>query len=381
MGEPVISALRSEDRDGNRHYIYPPTGEQLVSVTTVLGATEGKPYLVPWAARLAAEYALDNLDMLAGLLRHDGRDAAIELAKKEAERIRSIKRDTGTYVHDVVEALILWAASPEGTGTDIVLPVLPEKLQGADYDDDPIEDVIDWMVEGFLNFVTDFRPQFEAAEMTVYDHPLGIAGTLDIIATLRGYGIAPAGFIAAPGGVTVCIDVKTGKSQDVTWQEQLAAYRRMRECLLPMGEIVPMPPTDCGGVLHLRPEHERGYQLMPVAGTDDEAAWADFQTAFSTYRGRRSRRAKPGKVVRPLRPDGTMPTPRLRDLDGEGYGRCLKPLIQAGVGDLEQLAAMDAGDCLAVKGIGGKTLEVIRLMLADHGLHLAGEPATAGKVA
>ena len=58
-------------------------------------------------------------------------------------------------------------------------------------------------------------------------------------------------------------------------------------------------------------------------------------------------KAKPGKVCYPLRADGTIQQPRLADLDGEGYGRALSPLIKAGIGDLEQLAAMDAGDCLA----------------------------------
>ena len=43
---------------------------------------------------------------------------------------------------------------------------------------------------------------------------------------------------------------------------------------------------------------------------------------------------------------------------------------------------MDAGDCLKVKGIAGKLLDTIRVMLADHGLHLRGEaPADLKAVA
>ena len=71
----------------------------------------------------------------------------------------------------------------------------------------------------------------------------------------------------------------------------------------------------------------------------------------------------------------------LADLDGEGYGRALSPLVKAGITDLEQLAAMDAGDCLKVKGIAGKLLDGIRVMLADHGLHLAGEAPEIAKAA
>ena len=376
----MTTAERTTDpATGRRHYTYPPTGEQLVSVTTVLGATEGKPHLVPWSARLAAEYAVDNLAGLAAVARTQGHDAAVTLAKKQAELIRGRKRDAGGYVHDVVEALIIWAASPAGTGAEIALPLLPEHLEGADYDDDPLEDVVDWMVTGFMNWVADFAPQFTAAEMTVFNQPLGVAGTLDIIAILHGLGIGPAGrLVPAPGGCfTPCIDVKTGKYPDITWPEQIAGYRRMRQCLIPLEGLLPMPATDAGAVLHLRPEYERGYRLMLVAAEDDEAAWTRFRGALDLYRGRTSARAKPGKVVYPLRPDGTMPSPRLADLDGEGYGRALAPLIKAGITDLEQLAAIKAGDCLAVKGVAGKVLEIIRLMLADHGLHLAGDTTTA----
>jgi hypothetical protein len=130
------------------HYIYPPTGEEFTRVTTILGGTEGKPWLAPWSARIAAEYAVDNLGMLAGLVKTSGRDAAVAVAKEQAEHIRDIKRDTGGYVHSIVEALVLWAASPEGRGSDIALPLLPEHLEGADYDDEPVETVAEWMVEG-----------------------------------------------------------------------------------------------------------------------------------------------------------------------------------------------------------------------------------------
>jgi hypothetical protein len=68
-----------------------------------------------------------------------------------------------------------------------------------------------------------------------------------------------------------------------------------------------------------------------------------------------------------------MPAPRLRDLDGEGYGIAPGALAKAGVADLDQLAAMTAGDCLKTKGVGPKSIPIIRRMLADHGLNLRGE--------
>ena len=43
------------------------------------------------------------------------------------------------------------------------------------------------MIDGFINFVAAFKPRFLAAEMPVYNQPLGYAGTLDDIIELDGY--------------------------------------------------------------------------------------------------------------------------------------------------------------------------------------------------
>jgi hypothetical protein len=370
-------------RNESDSYIYPPTGEHLTRVTTVLDATHGKQrYLVPWSARLAAECAVDNLDALEAVLsgramavcsRESGHQAAVDMTKGRAEDDRNLKREVGSHVHHMVEAMVLWQASPEGHGADLVFPDLPGHLAGQLYDDDPVKKVADWMVEGFLNWVADYQPEFLAAEMTVFNQPLGVAGTLDKIVWLPGLAIGKAGRFVPGDGVTICGDVKTGKNPDVTWGEQIAAYRHAPEALMPMGEIVRMPRTDAGAVLHLRPEHPRGYRFHLISGADDADSWNTFRRDVEIFQSRKARKAKPGKVCYPLRADGTIQQPLLADLDGEGYGRALSPLVKAGITDLEQLAAMDAGDCLAIKGVGGKLLDGIRVMLADHGLILRGE--------
>jgi hypothetical protein len=182
--------------------------------------------------------------------------------------------------------------------------------------------------------------------------------------------------------VTPCIDVKTGKNPDKTWREQIAAYRHAPEAdPTRLGDLVPMPATDAGAVLHLRPEYPRGYRLNLISGAADARAWNRFRRDVEIFQGRKEENAKPGKVCYPLRADGTIQQPRIADLDGEGYGRALSPLVKAGVEDLEQLAAMTAGDCLKIKNIAGKTLDIIRVMLADHGLHLAGEAPETLKAA
>jgi hypothetical protein len=394
----AIANAVTDEKTGERDYLYPPTGEMFPSVTTVLGGTEGKPWLPGWAAGIAAEYAYDNHAVLEALAAkkaaehlaagmpapaaaQKGRDDAVAFAKRESERIRDVKRDTGGYVHSIAEALVLWQASPEGHGAELSLPLLPDHLHGADYDGLPVEDVSEWMIEGFLNWVSDYSPRFLAAEMTVFHPGLKVAGTLDAIAELPGLGIGRAGRFVPGPGVTGCFDVKTGKHLSVTWPEQVGTYRRCPECLLPLGEMRPTPPTEFGAVVHLRPEYPRCYRLMLISGDSDAAAWDRFQSAAQVYRGRRAAKAKPGKVCYPLRADGTIRQPRIADLDGEGYGRVLSPLLKAGYEDLEQVAAVSAGQLLRTRGIKDKTLDGIRVMLADHGLHLAGETPVLQEVA
>lgn len=395
----LVRADRTEIGD-DRFYTYPRTHEQWISVTSVTSGTSAKPWLGPWNSKVAATYAVTNLRDLARLIREistakaaelaqsgetlsktalakqarqAGEEAAIKLIKKQAEVIRDRKAHTGTHVHDFAEALIYWTASPEGQGGTVAIPPIPEHLQGKMYDEEPIERVIDFMETGFLNFVSDFNPRFLAAEMAVFHPGLRVAGTLDTILVLEGYDLDASGFlIAAPGNVLViCVDFKTGKNLDNTIKEQLAIYQRAPECLLPMGELAAMPHIDLGAVLHLRPEYERGYRFMPVSRRDDALAWNRFRRALDIYYGRLDAGDKPGFPAYPLRPDGTMPSRRLWDMDGEGYGRAPRALAKAGVDDLEMLATFTEQDCLDLPGIGEKSVPLIEQILADHGLCLA----------
>lgn len=383
-----VSVTRDDD---SRYYPYPPTQELLDSVTTIIGATNSKPWIAKWHGSTSTAWCVDHLGQVARVKRLEGRKAAIDLGKDAAERVRDIKADAGVHVHDVQQALILWAASEGRSGTDIAIPLLPEHLEKATYDlgdgrpEPPLlRDVTDWMVDGFINWVTAFNPVFLATEMPVYNQPLGYAGTLDAIIALDGYAISigtgPKGsdeVIASPGSVLrACVDTKTGKEPEGTWKEQLAAYRRATECQPSKTDgLYPMEPTDCGAVLHLRPDYPDGYSLTLVSTRDDEAAWERFQKAASIYRDRQQVKAKPGTSIRALRPDGTMPGWRLCDVVGEGYGRALAPLRKALGADFElsAVAEFTATDILTVKGIGPKLIDVIREMLADHHLALKGE--------
>lgn len=386
------TAVKTGEYD-DRWYPYPPTGEDLASVTTAIGGTDSKPWKPGWYARTTAAYWADNLPLATATLKTLGRKAAIDLSKDEAERIRDQKADAGKYVHAVQEALILWAASGEGEGANIAYPPLPAHLEGVLYDfgdgtEPPLlADVVKWMIDGFVNFVTAFGDTMKiaAAEMTVYNVGLGVAGTLDMIIILTGYAISrgtgPDGedeIVACPGSVLViCVDTKTGKALEGTWQEQIAAYRRMTECdPTRMGDLHPMPATDCGAVLHLRPDYPDGWLLVLVSSEADDAAWGRFTAAAGLFLGRLKVKDRPGPSIRPLRADGTMPGPRLCDVAGMGYGRALAPLRKALGADAElsAVATFTAAELLKAKiGVGPKLIITIRGMLAAHHLHLAGE--------
>jgi hypothetical protein len=392
----------SELLDGEqRFYPYPPTGELLDRVTTIIGGTDAKPWIARWHGATTAAYCVDNLPLVAATRQVLGRKAAVDLGKDEAERIRDTKADAGSYVHHVQRALILWAASREGEGGAIGIPTLPRHLEGARYDlgdgrdgrdghEEPplLADVVDWMVDGFINFVHAFNPRFIAAEMPVYNQPLGIAGTLDAIIELDGYAISrgtgPKGndeVVACPGAVLVlCVDTKTGKAMEGTWKEQLTAYRHCPECdPSRLGDLRPMPPTTAGAVLHVRPDYPGGHLLTLVSAADDEAAWERFRASAFIYRARQQVRDKPGPAIRALRPDGTMPGVRLCDVAGEGYGYILAPLREALGADAEltAVAAFTQAEILTVRGIGPKRIEDIKEMLADYKLALAAEQKEA----
>ena len=101
----TLEAVRTTNEDDTRTYPYPPTGEELWSVTTVIGATNSKPWIKKWYGSSAMAWAVDHLSLLARTLRatDEGRKVALSLGKDEAERVRKVKADAGTYVHDSVK--------------------------------------------------------------------------------------------------------------------------------------------------------------------------------------------------------------------------------------------------------------------------------------
>lgn len=361
-----------------RWYHHPRSGDRYESVTFINDRSSGKQHFIaPWSASTAAAYAVDHYLDVGELLLAEGRDAAVIHVAGEAQRLRELKAEVGSFVHHLAESLVRWAARYDDTGGDVQLPELPDRIRGELYDDDPVEYVADRMIDGFLNFVSRYNPVFEYAELVGFHHGLDVAGTLDAIIILVGWDIRPDGLLFEAPGCTlrVCLDTKTGRIVDVTTPEQLAVYRRMDEVWVHPGRPKVMPSTDIAAVLHLRPEHHEGYQLIAIPPAEDEAAWHRFCGNVRSYRERAALPAKIGRVAPRPRDDGGPAVPYLSDLVQQGYRQVPSTLRKLGFEDLSDVAIFTADELYAMRGIGKKSVETIRRMLADYGLALAGEPA------
>jgi hypothetical protein len=335
------------DDEGSRWYVDPKSDEQFASVTTIIGMNTSKPWLVAWGAKLAAEYAVERHDLVDAMLAEPESErelsdveraerarrravGAIDHVKREGARRRQEAAERGTWVHDVIEALVL----------DAPIPDVPPETQP--------------FVDAFIDWHCEWNPTYLMAEATVCNRRHGYAGTADIVAYLPALDR------------TALIDAKSGANLDLEMPIQLTAYANAEEVWLPFGNTAPMPKVNMAAVLHLRPE---GHKLIevPLSGTHFSA----FLRMLELTQWRDAQPRRMGKVIYPPLPDGSQPPPLLVDIDSP----CLRILNEAGVTRLDHLADLTAEKLLALKGIGPAKLDQLRSLCAEHGVTLSGEEA------
>ena len=225
MTTPKVNTIQ---RGGSRFYVHPDTGDKVPGVTSVINMLP-KPFLMPWASKMVAEFALENLGAINALASTD-KQAAIDLLKNAPRRNTGKAADMGTDVHDVYDRL--------AKGEDI----------GRQHPD------MEPYVQNFTEFVDEFQPEFIFTEETVWSDTHGYAGSFDVYCTIQGERVFG--------------DWKTTRSGvHAEVALQLAAYRHADYILRPDGSKVPIPEADGGFVLHTRPE---GWSLVPVNCGDDE---------------------------------------------------------------------------------------------------------------
>lgn len=227
-----------------------PDDQRFWSVTTIIGVLD-KPALTYWAADMTARAAIDDQDIWIPMAAKDPGEAHRWLTgarfRKPAGQTRTAA-ELGTAVHAAIEAYTLTGIRPDIAPDDEVLPYF----------------------EQFDRWAQRFQPQYQAAEVTVYDPSYGYAGTCDAFLTVDGVK-----FIADYKTTRKSWDSKgnaTGPYPEVALQ--LAAYRyaelaavwrprrveqfRRRYYLLSPEEqaaAMPVPTVDTGLVIHITPEH------------------------------------------------------------------------------------------------------------------------------
>lgn len=225
MTTPTQARQRSDD--GPRTYAWPPQPPHEMEVLSVTSAMKSlaKPFLIGWAAKMSAECAVEDHELIGQMLqKKTGKKAALDYVKQARFRDSSGKADRGTIVHGAVEAYLAGKKiDPDHIQFLLEEKQVPEDLWAATFK----------MVDGVIEFLYDFEPEIYWSEATIYSREHEYAGTGDII------GKVMVGRKKLP----VTIDFKTGKSIYNEVAMQLAAYARGDFVGLDDGSEAPLTPN------------------------------------------------------------------------------------------------------------------------------------------
>lgn len=252
----MTSPVHATTQESGRFYTHPGSGEKFWSVSTISKAL-AKPFLIPWAAKMAGECAVAEWDYLSTLKPND-RLMRIKSASARNNNRASAK---GNQVHALIE--------------DWIRKGCPENYDITECPRDP--DLIKWNegkelvitkaelqahFDGFVQWVAKHEPKFIHSETTVWSRKEKYAGTLDLIAELPHFQL--------PGeeepGCFAILDAKSGSGIYPEVGLQLAAYARAEFYLDQDGNECPLPPVEAAFALHVT---QNGTKMIPVKIEDD----------------------------------------------------------------------------------------------------------------
>ncbi len=227
-------AIRTIKRGGSRFYISPETAEKVPGVTSIVGMLP-KPFLVHWAARMAAETAVENLDAVASIAARD-EAGAVDYLRHAHSRYTKLRARVGSDAHDLFERMI------RGEAIGRVHPDL-----------EPYR-------AGFAEFLDAVRPELVRAEDVAWSDAHRYAGSFDAILRVR---LGDDGKPDHESGEwhTLIVDWKTSKATYPDVALQMAAYAHADRIIAPDGTSEPMPEFDGAAVLHITPD---GWVFKPV---------------------------------------------------------------------------------------------------------------------
>lgn len=212
-------------------------GYLMPSVTNVIAGLDAA-HLRKWYAKRAAEDAVKVVQEFPGLIETQP-EKAVRWLSKAADRTSNDSAVLGSKVHAAMEAI----AKGEDPG--------------------PLDPTAEKYVQGWRNFVTDFKPKFLHLETTCFGEvedengKLAYAGTADFIAEINGKVYAG--------------DYKTGKSLHDAAAQQLSAIAHAKHYADADGKMHKMPKIDGGIVVHIQPNE---YSVVPAKL--DGTAWETF---------------------------------------------------------------------------------------------------------
>jgi hypothetical protein len=219
---------------GKPTHRYMLDGKKVTGVTTLLSGGLPKPALTYWAARSAAEYVADNLEVLNRL---PDRESIIVTVKESPWSQRDRAAVRGTDVHAIAEALI---HGREAT--------VPEELAG--------------YVDGYVKYLDRWRPEPLLTERPIASRRWRYAGTFDALMRL-------------PSGEVMLADWKTASGVYGDNALQLAAYANAEFYLDADNNEQPLPEIDSLAVVHITPTGTDVYRVK-----DPKAAWKDALHVF-----------------------------------------------------------------------------------------------------
>lgn len=250
----MTSPRHAESTALGRYYTRPGTGEQLISVTNVLSVSCAKPALVPWAAKVCAEWSIEHLGRLFKTARISPDDAIREI-KAQVTVARDHAADLGSAVHHAAERKAL-GVEPLFTG------------EYAEYEQAAMP-FVEQLLQFWADFGIDVEQHIEATEMTVAHPALGYAGTLDVLMWLPLEQDHDGKVHATADGERRLwlIDYKSSATRAATsvygeYALQLAGLRWATEMWLPNDTVEEFKLPIAGtAVLNLR---AKKYELVPL---------------------------------------------------------------------------------------------------------------------
>lgn len=291
---PYEPPPNTEHQGDWRWYVHPTTDERFVSVTTALDAVD-KGKLLFWATGLSAQAAFVELPRIVTATirplcgnsrnncekagRHDWRESCPECPCTECRDCVTLylanrhfaessrRADEGRRVHKHIEHWALHRSWRE------------------------VEPELQPYITSFRRLADDYGlspDSWELSEATVLNRERGWGGTLDAQVRIHSGRTELADDLCArlghPGGdVLVTTDLKTREKPESRLfpdhSLQLSAYRRGEVVMFPDGREEPLPPTDGGVLLQLRPGD---YTFRPLV--TDDTTYGAFLNALGLFR-------------------------------------------------------------------------------------------------